>query len=318
MRLQSVRSAKQLLAPHAGLVTTIEAVVDADPRYWSALYLPVINAAADYYQALSLERTQTLLESALCRTIESLRHLREFDGDQVRPIRKFSCFSSALLLEAALPPLLEVEVDKETDKVIWNPATHPRIANLGQFYIQRRASVAIGADSSLCPILALPLLPASAKDWLLRDLEEFQIWTATLAGRGDTPLAQIIKQQQAVEVYRSPRERIRPFIDHLRRQIAERRINRPESALHVVMEGLFLALPVAFTDYDACGWQSTRTDLLAADVVIPPTVGSLWVYRESISDRKAKTLQGLVLDCSRIDLDIRTGVNPRLLPVTAI
>ncbi len=317
MRLQKVRSAKRLLDPHKALVMTCESIADLDPLYWDALYLPVIEATAEYYQTLSPNRTATLLETALYRARDTLRRLQDIDGDLVSPIRKFSCFSCALLLEAAVPAQLEVEVDCDPDKVIWNPAINSRIADVGQFYVQRRASLTISTDSSLCPILALPMLPAKAKNWLMGDLKEFRNWTATLAGSDRTPIAQIIgRKQQSVQGYRTPKDRIRPFIDHLRSQIAARRINRPESALHVVMEGLFLAIPVAFTDYDACGWQSTRTDLLAADVVVPPAEGNLWVYRESIANRNQRTLQGLVLDCSRIGLDVSARVNPRLFLVT--
>lgn len=292
-----IRTPEQLLAPHHNLIRSIQQHSSLSETDWDDLYMGLANEIADYLQQLMTREGESLLHVAVHRAVDVHKCLASETSLATSPIRKYAGFATAMLLDVALPvAALEVNVETDSGGVRWNPLVHSKIGTLGEFYNQSwSAGMSLALD--IQPILGYCLLPHRARQWFGANSSELCILVCTLQGNRDTPIADYLdKFTQSADLSCLPaRQKIRPFLRYLQKELNNGSVNRDESVLHTTNEGLFIQNPNAFQDFDMACWRQTRNALLESDITLSSPSGKAWKY--CISKKTGpKIINGFVIN----------------------
>ena len=242
-----VQTPTSLLEPHNQLIRECKAYA---AKHWQTQYNQTILNAADYLQLLQDDKHHPLLESALTRTHESLVKLLN-QVPEATPHEHYGCFSAALLLDVG-KPLTDLAVYTENgDEVTrWNPLVQETIGKVGVHYDWKWTETQC-QPTTFCSVVALKLLPETGSRSLRHNPELLHSWIQTLQGEQGNEIGKIVNPKPVVgRNYVTPEERVEPFIGYLRNEIRARRTNKPQYAIHLAPEGVFLRSPDIFQDYD--------------------------------------------------------------------
>ena len=260
-----VQTPTSLLEPHNQLIRECKAYA---AKHWQTQYNQTILNAADYLQLLQDDKHHPLLESALTRTHESLVKLLN-QVPEATPHEHYGCFSAALLLDVG-KPLTDLAVYTENgDEVTrWNPLVQETIGKVGVHYDWKWTETQC-QPTTFCSVVALKLLPETGSRSLRHNPELLHSWIQTLQGEQGNEIGKIVNPKPVVgRNYVTPEERVEPFIGYLRNEIRARRTNKPQYAIHLAPEGVFLRSPDIFQDYDVRRHATIQQDLSATSYVI--------------------------------------------------
>ena len=260
-----VQTPTSLLKPHNQLIRECKAYA---ANHWQVQYDQTILNAADYLQLLQDDKKHSLLESALTRTRESLEKLLN-QVPEVTPHEHYGCFSAALMLDVGQPLTdLAVYTENGDDVTRWNPLVQETIGKVGVHYDWKWTETQC-QSTTFCPFVALKLLPETGLRSLRHNPELLHSWIQTLQGRQGNEIGKIVNPKPVVgRNYVTPEERVEPFIGFLRNEIRARRTNKPQYAIHLAPEGVFLRSPDIFQDYDVRRHTTIQQDLSATSYVI--------------------------------------------------
>ena len=260
-----VQTPTSLLEPHNQLIRECKAYA---AKHWQTQHNQTILNAADYLQLLQDDKHHPLLESALTRTHESLVKLLN-QVPEATPHEYYGCFSAALLLDVG-KPLTDLAVYTENgDEVTrWNPLVQETIGKVGVHYDWKWTETQC-QPTTFCSVVALKLLPEAGSRSLRHNPELLHSWIQTLQGEQGNEIGKIVNPKPVVgRNYVTPEERVEPFIGYLRNEIRARRTNKPQYAIHLAPEGVFLRSPDIFQDYDVRRHATIQQDLSATSYVI--------------------------------------------------
>ena len=260
-----VQTPTSLLEPHNQLIRECKAYA---AKHWQTQYNQSILNVADYLQLLQDETHRPLLESALTRTRESLEKLLN-QVPEATLHEYYGCFSAALLLDVGKPLTdLAVFTGNGDEVTRWNPLVQETIGKVGVHYDWKWTETQC-QPTTFCPFVALKLLPETGLNSLRHNPELLHSWIQTLQGRQGNEIGKIVNPKPVVgRNYVTPEERVEPFIGFLRNEICARRTNKPQYAIHLAPEGVFLRSPDIFQDYDVRRHATIQQDLSATSYVI--------------------------------------------------
>ena len=260
-----VETPTNLLEPRSQLIRECKTYA---AKHWQMQYDQTILNAADYLQLLQDDKQHSLLESALTRTRESLEKLLN-QVPEATPHEHYGCFSAALLLDVGLPLTdLAVYTGNGDEVTRWNPLVQETIGKVGVHYDWKWTETQC-QSTTFCPVVALKLLPETGLRSLRHNPELLHSWIQTLQGRQGNEIGKIVNPKPVVgRNYVTPEERVEPFIGFLRNEIRARRTNKPQYAIHLAPEGVFLRSPDIFQDYDVRRHATIQQDLSATSYVI--------------------------------------------------
>ena len=255
-----VQTPTNLLEPHNHLIRECKAYA---AKHWQLQYDQTILNTADYLQLLQDNKHRSLLESALTRTRESLEKLLN-QVPEVTPHEHYGCFSAALMLDFGQPLTdLAVYTGNGDEVTRWNPLLQETIGKIGAHYDWKWTETQL-QPTTFCPIVALKLLPETGLRSLRHNPELLHSWIQTLQGEQGNEIAKIVNPKPVVgRNYVTPEERVEPFIGYLRNEIRAQRTNKPQYAIHLAPEGVFLRSPDIFQDYDVTRYTTIQQDLSA-------------------------------------------------------
>ena len=254
-----------MLEPHNQLIRECKAYA---AKHWQMQYDQTILNTADYLQLLQDEKHNLLLDAAITRTRETLEKLFN-QVPEVTPHEHYGCFSAALMLDFG-QPLSNLAVYTENGDAVtrWNPLVQETIGKIGVHYDWKWTETQ-RQPTTFCPIVALRLLPETGSRSLRHNPELFHSWIQTLQGEQGNEIGKIVNPKPVVgRNYVTPEERVEPFIGYLRNEIRARRTNKPQYAIHLAPEGVFLRSPDIFQDYDVRRHATIQQDLSATSYVI--------------------------------------------------
>ena len=260
-----IQTPTSLLEPHNHLIRECKAYA---AKHWQMQYNQTILNTADYLQLLQDNKQRSLLESALTRTRESLEKLFN-QVPEVTPHEHYACFSAALMLDIGQPLTdLAVYTGTAATAARWNPLVQETIGKVGTQYDWKRTETARN-HTTFNPTIALNLLPETGSKALIHHPDLLHSWIRTLQGEQGNDIAKIVNPHQVSgRNYVTPEERVEPFIGYLRNEIRARRTNKPQYAIHLAPEGVFLRSPDIFQDYDVRRHATIQQDLSATSYVI--------------------------------------------------
>ena len=310
--MPTVESPTILLEPYNHLIRECKAYA---AKHWQIQYNKTILNAAEYLQLLQDDNKRSLLESALTRTRESLKKLLN-QVPEATPHEHYGCFSAALMLDFGLP-LTDLAVYTENGDEItrWNPLLQETIGKSGAHYDWKWTETQ-RQPTTFCPIVALKLLPESGSRMLRHNPELLHSWIQTLQGRQGNEIGKIVNPKPVVgRNYVTPEERIEPFIGFLRNEIRARRTNKPQYAIHLAPEGVFLRSPDIFQDYDVRRHATIQQDLSATSYVIhTPNDEPFWKCF-SASDR---VWYGYLLDPEMLGIHKKMAASHTVIKILAL
>ena len=260
-----VQTPTSLLEPHNQLIRECKAYA---AKHWQTQYNQTILNAADYLQLLQDDKHHPLLVSALTRTHESLVKLLN-QVPEATPHEYYGCFSAALLLDVGKPLTdLAVYTGNGDEVTRWNPLVQEKIGKVGVHYDWKWTETQC-QSTTFCSVVALKLLPETGSRSLRHNPELLHSWIQTLQGEQGNEIGKIVNPKPVVgRNYVTPEERVEPFIGYLRNEIRARRTNKPQYAIHLAPEGVFLRSPDIFQDYDVRRHATIQQDLSATSYVI--------------------------------------------------
>lgn len=190
-----------MLARHRPVLEAVRGAAGIPDAHWRALYLPLIEAFAEYAQAFPASEAHHHAGPGgmLRHSLDVLRRALELRRGRLLPpgaeasviAERGDCWTYAVASAALLHDCgkavtrLDIPLCDATGRVRgrWIPWLGPLPAQGTHYRIQfRRGDYAL--HERLAPLIARALMPAAALQWLGDDLELLGLWTAALAGDG--------------------------------------------------------------------------------------------------------------------------------------
>lgn len=271
-----VLSAQALLAPHEQELRNIRQHVGVPDAHWNALYQPLLERFATFVQQLPASEAHHhrqpggLLAHALDTALKALTIRRgvllpanastEVLAEK-QDVWTYATVSAALIHDLGKPVVDQTITRYDASGEAlgpWNPLAGPMRAPTTDYALQYVRGRRYRLHPRLPPMLVQYLVPSIALDWMVRDLDVFEAWLATISG-GDAEIAgelgQIIKQADGLSVAADLAGGSVPTVEPgVRRSLAERMatalrkmiddrtlpLNKPGAAGFVIGEDLWL------------------------------------------------------------------------------
>ncbi len=265
--LFEVLPANQLLSTdlHKKILKKLQIVVGVPDEYYQALYVPLINAFAEYAQlipAIVGGPLGSMLNYGLARSYFAVDHFKNNNPELQNHLHTYMLFSAFLLKDIgrlACGRFINICTGTGEYLSTWRPFESSMLFQ-GEYYrIRDKFSDIPDLYKRLTPILAQKLMPGIGFLWIAESEDTLDLWFALMEDLGEElphyGMIYEVAQTYAVEYFSGP-EFLLPlevrearelmhgenFFEWLKHQLAtgELTVNHDDSLVHEVDKGLLI------------------------------------------------------------------------------